>query len=186
MSDRMTLENVLKAEERFFEKVEIMRTSVREGLSECWEWIGARNHSNNPSAKNFAYGYITIGGRRSHGGAVERAHRVSWVMHFGLIPKGMNVLHKCDNVRCVRPDHLFLGTLCDNARDMVAKGRYNGPARIRRGDDNKGSKMTSRDVMEIRRLRLEGVSPTEIARIVGVTKAMVNNVIYGRSWKHVA
>lgn len=180
----MTLENVLKAEERFFEKVEIRRDPVRQGLTECWEWIGARNYSTDPKWKNFAYGYINIGGRRSSGGSAQRAHRVSWVMHFGLIPQGMSVLHRCDNARCVRPDHLFLGTLKDNAHDMISKGRYNGPARIRRGDDNKCSKMTSEQVREIRRLRAEGVGPTEIAETIGVTNAMVKNVIYGKSWKH--
>jgi hypothetical protein len=51
------------------------------------------------------------------------AHRMSWEMHFGPIPEGMLVLHHCDVRRCVRPDHLFLGTARDNTRDMIAKGR---------------------------------------------------------------
>lgn len=51
------------------------------------------------------------------------AHRFSWEIHFGPVPEGMNVLHRCDVRRCVRPDHLFLGTQADNMADMVAKGR---------------------------------------------------------------
>lgn len=54
-------------------------------------------------------------------------HRVSWEMAFGPIPDGLFVLHRCDTPLCVRPDHLFLGTQADNARDMWAKGRGSKP-----------------------------------------------------------
>lgn len=78
----------------------------------CWNYTGAKTE--------FGYGYIGRGGK--HGGATV-THRVSWVLHHGEIPSGIQVLHKCDNPKCVRPDHLFLGTQKDNMQDASKKGR---------------------------------------------------------------
>jgi hypothetical protein len=61
------------------------------------------------------------------GDKVVDAHRVSWMIHFGVIPYKICVLHKCDNRVCVNPEHLFLGTRKDNHDDMVAKGRQAKP-----------------------------------------------------------
>src|SRR6267378_450691 len=93
--------------ERFWEK-------VKETAS-CWLWTGA----NKPG--RWPYGMLAGPGKTA-----KLAHRVSWELHHGAIPTGLNVLHKCDNPSCVRPDHLFLGTLADNTADMIAKGRGKG------------------------------------------------------------
>lgn len=73
----------------------------------CWEWQGRRH----------GRGYGVTG----HG---IFTHRLSWEVHNGPIPDGLYVLHRCDNRICVRPDHLFLGTALDNARDAMAKDRH--------------------------------------------------------------
>ena len=52
-----------------------------------------------------------------------RAHRLAWYFCNGPIPVGQQVLHRCDNPRCCRPEHLWLGTVRDNVRDMMNKGR---------------------------------------------------------------
>lgn len=55
------------------------------------------------------------------------SHRIAWILSYGSVPDGMCVLHTCDNPACVRPTHLFLGTMTDNNKDMDAKGRRVNP-----------------------------------------------------------
>lgn len=79
-------------------------------LEGCWEWQGAAN-------KKTGYGVINWRGETRY------THRVAWEFWCGLIPDGLFVCHGCDNRKCMRPDHLFLGTNQDNIDDMVQKGR---------------------------------------------------------------
>ena len=88
--------------ERFWSKV----VKIDDG---CWLWTAALLLD--------GYGQIWLGQ------TMERAHRLSWIIHFGPIPEGLCVLHTCDNPPCVRPGHLFLGTQLDNVRDAIRKGR---------------------------------------------------------------
>lgn len=77
----------------------------------CWVWTGAKT--------KFGYGWFYMNNLNF------KAHRVSWTNWIGFIPNHLQVLHKCDNPSCVRPDHLFLGSQKDNMADMVIKGRAN-------------------------------------------------------------
>ena len=88
---------------RFWKKVN------KKAGNSCWEWT---------ACKAGGYGQIYVRGKLVY------AHRLSWVWANGKIPKGLFVLHKCDNRVCVNPDHLFLGTNKDNMQDCVRKGRF--------------------------------------------------------------
>lgn len=76
---------------------------------DCWVWTGKLMTS--------GYGVMSVG----HSGSIG-AHRASYEMEYGPFDKRLYVCHHCDNKRCVRPDHLFLGTQKDNMQDCVAKG----------------------------------------------------------------
>jgi len=80
----------------------------------CWNWAQA--------VVGVSYGML-------YDAQADRkilAHRLSWEIHYGSIPAGKNVLHKCDNPACVNPVHLFLGEHADNMSDMSDKGRARG------------------------------------------------------------
>ncbi len=77
---------------------------------ECIEWHGAKHRN--------GYGLVRIDG------VGFKVHRAVWTLVKGEIPKGMHVLHTCDNPPCFNIKHLFLGTHIDNMRDRKAKGRY--------------------------------------------------------------
>jgi hypothetical protein len=75
----------------------------------CWLWRGG--------PVGDSYGMSWDGSKN------RKAHRLSWEIANGPIPDGLSVCHHCDNPRCVRPDHLFLGTNGDNVRDRDLKKR---------------------------------------------------------------
>jgi hypothetical protein len=90
------------------------------------------------------YGKLMIGSRKDGTRKTTSAHRVSYVVHKGPIPDGLYVLHKCDNRKCINPDHLFLGTHQDNIDDREAKNRNNHTRKLSDEDvayihENKGT-----------------------------------------------
>lgn len=127
----------------------------------CWLWTGAKDGD--------SYGMFWLDGKTVH------ASRVSYLIYVGEIGKGLQVCHSCDNPSCVRPEHLFIGTARDNARDREMKGR--GAAQKRKGEMNPCHKLTSEEVKKIRNLYENGqtqailsvefsVNQSEISRIV--------------------
>jgi len=146
-----------KFEERFWSKVK------RIPFHECWEWLGATRG-----------GY----GRLCRNRQWFSAHRISYELTKGMIPKGMCVCHSCDNPGCVRPDHLFLGTHVENMKDMVKKGR----ASKRKGSSHPRSKLTENKIVEIRK---ENLSMSKIAAKYGIGKTTVFHILNKNTWNHI-
>jgi hypothetical protein len=163
----------------------------------CWLW----------TASLIGGGYGRISVRRR----TVLAHRLAWEEANGRsIPDGLFVCHRCDVPRCVRPDHLFLGTQQDNHDDKWRKGRgasgdkngrrkhpetaprgdNNGarthPHRLARGVVHHAARLTEADVVECRTRHAAGESVAALARAFGVAAQSMHKVVERRSWKHVA
>lgn len=143
---------------------------------ECWEWKAYKDTN--------GYGILRINPK------TYRAHRISWVLHYGEIPAcdsyhGMCVLHRCDNPACVNPHHLFLGTHKDNMGDMRDKGR--GVTPDAKGERQGSHKLTEEEVKEIREKYIPLVyTQRMLAAEYGVVRETIHAVLTRRNWKHVA
>ena len=150
-------------------KDRLMSHVVKNELSGCWEWQGS---------KRGGYGRIIVGSRSDGTRKVVMAHRLSYEIAYGEIPKEMEVCHKCDNRCCVNPDHLFVGTHKDNMDDRDIKGRNISY----KGEKNGRAKLSEKDVCDIKAKRANGATFQEIADEYGVHKKTVMDAVSGRNW----
>lgn len=138
--------------DRFWNKVD--------KTGECWLWTAALTN-----------GYGVFQG--------SPAHRLAWIFKNGPIPDGLYVCHNCpggDNRRCVRPEHMFLGTQADNLQDAARKGT------MLKGERNPGAKLDRDQVIQIRTLRLQGTPYYKIAKMFGVHTITVFDICRGNIW----
>ncbi len=161
-------EPTMPLEDRLYSK------AVKNEWCGCWEWTGATRNG---------YGRIITGSRKDGTRRNESAHRLSYIVSVGEIPPGMEVCHKCDNPRCINPEHLFLGTKQDNMKDREEKGRNV----IFTGEEQPRSKLTKKAVKDARWEHVfKGTSFQRLANRYGVSKKTMQNAIKGITWKCVS
>jgi hypothetical protein len=97
---------------------------------------------------------------------------------FGEITEGMVVRHKCDNPKCINPEHLELGTQSDNVQDTIDRGRF----KSNEGIDNPRALLT---VEQVRAIKASDKTYVALASDYGVTKGCIANIKQGRTWKDV-
>jgi hypothetical protein len=155
----------LPLEERFWLRVDKNGPVLRSELGPCWTFS---------PVTDCGYGRLRVSGEK----AKAYAHCVSWELHRGAIPKGLYVLHRCDNKACVNPEHLFLGTKADNNHDRNKKGRQ------AKGEGHSRHKLSTEQVLEIRR-RAHSERLTDLASEFGIAASTISNIKSGRIWRHV-
>lgn len=154
-------------EERFRKAIQ------KDSESGCWNWMGSKGQN--------GYGFIYWNGKN------WRAHRLSFAIHNGPIPSGKFVCHKCDNPRCVNPDHLFAGTPRDNWLDALSKRRgfivsTCGKRADGSGEQNGSAKLTWVQVVCIRAEREAGEKQSVLAERYGISRTQVHNIVHRKKW----
>ena len=156
--------NLTKADvDRFNEKYKQVKKD------ECWNWEG--------NIAQGGYGMFSI--RRPD---IRRktwsAHRIAWMIQNQQdIPEGMMICHKCDNRRCVNPNHLYAGTGSDNNRDTVIRNRGNRKIE----EQCSWSKLTTDDVLYILNSSEKQVN---LAKQFNIDPSLVSQIKSGKRWNH--
>jgi len=131
----------------------------------CLEWKRYIN--------KHGYGYIFVKGKS------WSIHRYSYFLTYGKIPKEKWILHKCDNRKCINPNHLYLGDNAQNVKDRVSKNR----SAI--AEKNKASKLTIEQVKNIKILLRDGVPGLRLAKQYKMSQATIAEIKRNEIWKHV-
>ncbi len=172
--------------DKFWKRVDKKNGPIlRIKLGRCWQWTGGVY---NPDENGVGYG------QAHYKGKPYGAHRLAWLFTFNDLPADLGVLHKCDNMLCVRPSHLFLGTPKQNTADMIAKGRRGSNlgkhvrtpeyralmSKIMTGKPHKGTPHTE-ESKEKQRKAMTGrkLSPEHVANI---SKGLLGNTHAHDAW----
>lgn len=149
--------------------------------SGCWEWRGG-------SFDKDGYGVFHVNGQN------RRVHRIAFANDGIYRELTECVLHACDNMKCVNPDHLRIGTQAENIADKVARDRCahgdrhpfrKHPELIKRGSAHGNAKLNESRVVEIFSLWSNGFSRKKIAETMGIDATNVWLILKRKAWAHV-
>lgn len=135
---------------------------------QCWIWRRTTNDQ--------GYGTLTVGRRSVY------AHRLAYELSDGPIPHGLDVMHSCDNPKCINPSHLSVGTRSNNMADCYARGRSRIPVSRMKGETNGSAKLTDAAVALIRENLAAGVVQRVLAQRFGVSQSLISQIGRGVIW----
>lgn len=154
-------ENVFKWQDRFHKTVD------KQGGNKCWIWLGSKDKD----------GYGRFYTKLLN---TSRAHKVSYILHFGNVKNGMIICHTCDIPSCVNPKHLYSGTPNDNAQDKINRGRDLNT----RGAKHHNAKLNDNTVKRLKERMKNGESCSMIARELEMNQSSINAIKNSKTWKH--
>lgn len=138
--------------------------------SGCWIWTGAKDSRGYGRINKLGVGQVF-------------AHRACYEVFVGSIPDGMCVCHRCDRPSCVNPSHLFVGTVRDNVRDMIAKGRSRAfGCVVQKGESHPRAKLSADAVREIRRRCASGERQRDVAAAFHISQTLVGKIHRRELW----
>ena len=142
---------------------------IKKSKNKCWIWLKYKNHS--------GYGVYgrTVRGKTK----LFLAHRLSWMLYKGKIPKGMCVCHTCDNPPCVNPNHLFLGTQLKNIQDRTKKERS------AKGSNNIGNKKLTEEQVKNIKKSFNKSTIKEIAQKYNTHISTIYSIKYKKTWGYI-
>lgn len=92
----------------------LVRRRKVDSVTKCWNWTGCLAGKGYGKIKFKLFGYYDY----------YYVHRLIAYLCLGFdINSKLHVLHKCDNMKCFNPLHLFIGTNEQNIEDSISKGR---------------------------------------------------------------
>lgn len=160
-----------KTNEEYYDHVKKELLSKRNITGNCWEFTGQLDRN------GYGRRTFTINGKK----AKRPVHQTAYRLWKGEIPEKYHVCHSCDNPKCFNPDHLWIGTAKDNLQDMIKKGR----ASRLKGENAGRAKLKEKDVLDIRRMYIEGKRLSDMAKIYNVTSTSILYICNRKNWKHI-
>lgn len=152
-----------KAKDDFWKKLKKGQTN-----NECWIWEGAKSAT--------GHGELRFNKKK------WKTHRFAWFLTYGFLDDELCILHHCDIPNCCNPSHLYQGTKKDNAEDRENRNRGHN----RSGENNPKSKLTKKQVIEIRELYKSGqYSQRKLAEKFEVSQHQIMLIVKRKSWSNI-
>ena len=167
MLDMSNLDFVNMSDEQYLDTVRtrLEENSIPVTETGCWIWEA--------SLHNTGYGKMRYRGKK------VTAHRISYMVYKGEIPKDMFVLHSCDVRECINPNHLRLGDHIDNMSDMSSRNRTRNQTGTTRYLDRE-------QVLDVREKFASGeYRQIDLARMYNVHDCVIRQIVQGKTYKDI-